>query len=280
LHTSERRNRNRDERGDGSLDRAEAILGQLEGRHPNRAEYQFMLARCLLADKSGCGSNGALNERQAKAIRILEELVKNAPENPDFQFQLGDTYRSIEWDELQRYRRNRKRRDPEQLAKSVTRLRRGLEVTANLEVRHPNIPQYNLSKKGLHHLLALALQEQGNRTEAAEEYLRAILKQRLVVSQTSDPHRHECWLRDVELSYGQLLRDLGKTEEAREVLTATAKGLEDLIERPEIQDSDSSCHLTEKTLGKTYVTLANIEKSLGNAERAQELLRKAEATGS
>lgn len=184
LHMSSRRNEATTRDPNNGLDRAKEMLGQLEKSDPNRPEYQFLLARCLLANKSGCGSNGELNQDQANAIRILEGLVKTSPDNPDYQFELGDTYRSIEWSEFRRYRDDG--RDANQLNRSVARLRRALEATANLEVRHPNIPQYSLSKKMLHHLLAAALQEQGKLDEASIEYIRAIEKQRLVISQASD----------------------------------------------------------------------------------------------
>jgi tetratricopeptide (TPR) repeat protein len=155
-----------------------------------------------------------------------------------------------------------------------------LKVTAGLDVRHPNIPQYNRSKKGLHHLLAAALQEQGKLEEAAAQYLIAIEKQRMVVSQSNDSQWHEVWLRGLELAYGKLLRELGKFEEARELLEATAQHLEQLSNHPTITSNDRHRDHTEMTLAQTYLTWASVEESLGNESLERELLRKAEDSGS
>lgn len=274
LRVSTRRHKDNQD-GHESLERAKALLSQLQERHPNRADYQFLLARCLLANGSGCGADGALNENQARAINILEALVKESPANPEYQFELGDTYRSIEWGEFREYHKTG--RDADQLARSVSRLQRALEVTASLELRHPNIPQYNLSQKRLHHFLAAALQEQGKLGEAADSYLRAIEKQRLVVSQAKDPHWHQVGLGDLELNYGKLLRELKKFEESRKLLDATANRLELLTQHSETKSNENLRGRAEQILAATYVALASVEE---DPEKVHELLRKAERTGS
>ena len=271
-------NRRHDRKETDNLHRAETILGQLDQRPSNRPEIQFLLARCLLAHRTACSDNGALNENQAKAISILETLVNQSPDNPEYQFELGDTFRSIEFHEYRRH--GKTAREEKQLAKSVARLRRALEVTANLDVKHPNIPQYNRCKKRLHHLLAAALYEQKYFGEAADEYLKAIDKQKLVVSQSNDPHWQQVWLSDLQLSYAKLLRQMEKYSEARKLLDSTAGQLEKLALNQAIKSNHRHREHAERVLAQTYLAWASVEKKLNNFDREQELLQRAENNSS
>lgn len=269
LYVSERRNRKRRAADDQILDRAKGILSRLQEAHPGRPEYRFLFARCLLANRSDCGANGALNDEQAMAINMLETLVTQSPENPDYQFELGDTYRSIEYHEYKKHKVTG--RDASQLSKSISRLRRGIALTANLEIRHPNIPQYNLLKKRLHHLLATALRDQGDLVEAADEYQRALEKQKLLLSQSREPHRHQFWLHHLELEYGKVLIRLERNAEAGVLLRASLAGLEALMDYPETKASRHQQEHTEKTLAEACGALAVVEEVLGDAKRALEL---------
>ena len=215
---------------------------------------------------------------QTRAIRMLEELVETSPDVADYRYELGDAYRSIEWREQRRKRDGE--RPPEELATSESRLRRALEITADLETKHPNIPQYCVLKKRLHHILAMVLKDTNQLEEAEEQYDEAIRKQQLIVHQSREPHTHEMWLLHLQLSHAQLLRDLGKNSESQENLETIIVGLEELSKLPEIKNSRFGRRITEKTLARSYVTLACVLNRLGETDKADSMLRKAEKPNS
>ncbi len=260
------------------IQRAVAILHELCETHPDVPDYRFLLARSFLVYDSRCNSDGTLNSYQTRAIKILEELVETSPDVADYRYELGDAYRSIEWREQRRKRDGK--RPPEELATSESRLRRALEITADLEMNHPNIPQYCLLKKRLHHILAMVLRDTNQWQEAAEQFEKAISKQQLIVHQSREPHSHEMWLFHLQLSHVQLLRDLGNNSQARENLERIIAGLEELAQSPEIKNSRFNRGITEKTLARSYVTLACVLNRLGEEEKADAMLRKAEKSNS
>ena len=257
--------------GSSQLNRARQILKQLEKRDPDNPKHRFLMARCLLADAPGCGNDGSLTANQAKAIEILEGLVADSPNNPEYQFELGDTFRSIEWQAHKSHRRPV--RNAAQLQRSEVRLRRALEVTKNLEILHPNIVEYYVMKKRVHMMLATVLTDQDRLSEAAGQYVRAIDHQKRVISQSGNAHRHKIWLHDAELSYARLLQQQGKTDQARKLLHSLAIAVKKLAEHPETKSDD-------RLLAKTYLTWAGVERCLGNRDAEQQLLRKVDEIGS
>ena len=264
--------------GPTEISQAVSILQRLRAAHPAVPDYQFLLARCFLVFESDCNSDGTLNPYQSQAIAMLEELVETAPDVADYRYELGDAYRSIEWRE-QRRKRDVKR-PAEELATSESRLRRALAITADLEAKHPNIPQYCLLIKRLHHILAMVLTETDQLPEAEQEYQQAIRRQQLIVHQSRDPHSHELWLQSLQLSHAQLLRDLGEHGQAKEYLEAIIDALEELSQRSEIKDNRFDARMTEKTLRRAYVTLASVLNHLGEKSRAEMMLRRAEEPSS
>lgn len=257
------------------IQRAVAILHELCDARPDVPNYRFLLARCYLVyDDARCNSDGTLNSFQTRAIKMLEELVETSPDVADYRYELGDAYRSIEWREQRRKRHGK--RPPEELATSESRLRHALEITADLETQHPNIPQYCLLKKRLHHILAMVLKDTNQLDQAEEHYDKAINKQQLIVHQSREPHQHEMWLLHLKLSHAQLLRDVGKSNQAQENLESIIAGLEKLSQRPEIKTSRFNRSITERTLSRAYVTLASVLNGLDRKEEADAILRKAE----
>jgi tetratricopeptide (TPR) repeat protein len=255
------------------IERAIAILTDLRSARPADPDPQFLLARCLLV-RSSCHSDGSLNESQSQAVAMLEGLVKDSPEVADYRYELGDAYRSIEWREFRR--RGDAPRPAEELSQSESRLRRALAVTSDLETKHPNIPQYTVLQKMLHHLLANVLRDQQELGEAELELQRAIEKQLVVVQQSREPPHQQVWLLHAQLKRAQLLRDLGRDAESRLGLEHIVAGFERLQTLPEIKADRNSRRWTEKFLARSYATLACVLNRLGEKEEADLVLRKAE----
>jgi predicted AAA+ superfamily ATPase len=88
------------------------------------------------------------------------------------------------------------------------------------------------------------------------------------------------WLLHLQLSHAQLLRDLGKNSESQENLETIIVELEELSKLPEIKNSRFGRRITEKTLARSYVTLACVLNRLGETDKADSMLRKAEKPNS
>ena len=243
-------------------------------RNPDVPDYQILLAHCFLAHYVDNDQCGALSSCQKRALRLLEQLHQNAPDVTEYQFELADAYRVIEW---RQHRRNRGRdRTLEELQDSETRLRRVLDVSMNLEIRHPTIPQYHVLKKSLHHTLANILKEQDKLDEAEFHFRRAIERQLSVVSKARKPGCQQIWLYQVQLNHAQLLRDQGKRQDARKRLKTIVAGLEELLLVPEIDNNRSYSRWTEKYLAQAYATYACVLNRMGESDEADTVLRKAE----
>ncbi len=134
-------------------------------------------------------------------------------------------------------------------------------------------------RKRLHHILAMVLKDANQLEEAEQHYRKAIEKQRLVAGQARDRHHQEALLCDVELDHAQLLRDLGKNEEAKTELQTIVGALEKLTNVAEVKENRFSRRVTDRTLAQSYVTLACVLHRLGEQEQADSILRKAEKSG-
>ncbi len=82
--------------GQGFVARAVSILEPLVGRYPDNLEMRHLLALCYRehADRSIDVSGELADESLKQAIRILEELVAAAPDDPKFRFALCTT---LQW---------------------------------------------------------------------------------------------------------------------------------------------------------------------------------------
>lgn len=258
------------------LQRAIQLFSDLARADQENPIYSLFLARCLLAKKSGCVPDGELNDDQEQAIRTLESLVESAPENPEFQFELGEAYRTIERDEC-REQTNETR--PEQLAKSERRLRRGLEVTATLDVKHPNIPKYNYLKKELHYLLARVLEHQHRLAEADQAYQRAIDNQQVFVQQSSNPRWSRYWLLRLQYRHAKMVRMKGETERSRRMFAENVAGYEVLLDDPVAAEDVHLSTRIKEMLGLVNNSLGHALEALGHTAEAEERFRRAEEVG-
>lgn len=289
LHVSElrRSSRSRSRGSDASnatrnsnLDRALRLLCSLKQRNSDRAEYDLLLARCYVAKSDrGRTATNSIGETQAQAIQILEALIQRYPENPDYRYELGHLYRTIERYLKFEHHRSRKLED---LLESETRLRKALDVTGDLEVEHPNIPKHYLLKKELHEYMGIVLSKQHKLPEAISHYEQSIKMQRLLVRKSERPEVHRPWLFRLQLSYGKLLRDAEQYDAAKRSLMRTARNLEALVaqtdQHPDGPDQvrDRYQKDNRRTLEKTYLALAKVLETLGEPESAASMIEKAE----
>ena len=167
-----------------------------------------------------------------QAIEILEQLVRELPDVPDYRFELGDLYSSMVARQLYSHGWRRTEWTPEVLQDAEENLMSGLDVTKDLDVTHPNIPRYLMLKARLHHTYAKVLNETNRLADAERQYQRAIEKQRLVVRHAGDGHHHEIFLARYRFELAEVLFKLGQTAEARTALESLNGELEALLDDP------------------------------------------------
>ena len=97
LHHNRFSKKKNDESSDKSteffhLDNAKDILTRLTKSTQGHAEYDLLMARCLLADDGSSGNATERSQNQLRGIDILKRLVEEYPENPEYQFELGKAY--------------------------------------------------------------------------------------------------------------------------------------------------------------------------------------------
>lgn len=257
------------------LDRAADILADLKRKNPRRADYDLWIARCLLTrHRSGEGRQAA----RVQAIEILEGLIEQFPENPDYQYELGNLYYSIEkWNG---WKSRWREFDEERLALSEANLRKGLEATLGLEIQHPNIPQYYLLKKQLYENLGDVLRVQERFAEAEGQIERSMQMQRMLIEGAEEPESHKPWLYELQVKYGKVIAENDRPERARDVLTSAIDQLESLVEdrsqrdgnRYEVRRFRENC----RRLKSGYIAMTTVLTALGDDEGSKKMFKKAE----
>jgi serine/threonine protein kinase len=221
------------------LRQASMMLTELVDDHPGVPEYRFLLARCHLAT---CADRACDAERssgcQQDAIHILEKLVREFPDVPDYRSELGDAYAARDYRRLWSHRRRDSDGSPIALVESAERLQRALLATQDIEVNHPNIPQYQMLKSRLHATLATIYRDQGRLPDAAREFATAIEKQQQVVRLDRKSPEHRLWQARIELLLAATLRDLDRADQARAKVQSVETDIRWLVEQASSSLSD------------------------------------------
>ena len=287
IHMSERFRRFRGKRSKrrrdsesevSALEEAQTILTQLLEEAPEQADYRLLLAKCQLFSRDfSRGDETSSNTK--RAIGILDRLVEQHPDRPEFRYELGRTFLK-----RNRYvssmRRGRHLSDEGKLAEANNELQRALDATIDLEVNHPNIPKYYQLKKELNECLAHVLQVKGDLAESDTHFERAIQMQRLLIAHAETPELHRPWLCFLQIRHGNLLVDTGDYEKAKERLIASISELEEVIDKSQDHGHRSySMHnfmvrIAEDHLDLAYRDLVKLSRELGNEAAAERWSKK------
>ncbi len=118
---------------DDMLHEASEELRKLTREFPDNAQYQLSLAQCLrhrLVHSARQGQRSVASEAFIEAVRILERLVKDSPNEPSYLFELADT--------LTHASDARTELDAEE------HLNRAIGYAVQLSTRFPSVPEYQL----------------------------------------------------------------------------------------------------------------------------------------
>jgi hypothetical protein len=203
-----------------NLAKAVAILDQLIRENPANCEYRHLLALCYREGRRGRGPGAAsqpvrpenLGETGVdRAIVILESLVKQHPEAPQYRFDLSETYAMIEG------------LGPPGRADGAPaveqRLAKAMELSRQLVIEHPGVPEYRSAQALINHKLAQVFRMARRPDQAEQADRRAVEVQAALAGEFPEVATYRVWLAAFRnaLADTLLLRPAGKQglDEAR-----------------------------------------------------------------
>jgi eukaryotic-like serine/threonine-protein kinase len=238
------------------LNKAIDLFAGLAEQSPANPLYRRMLALCYRD-----GYPDAIRRDRTKAAesldrgtRILEQLVRDFPQVPDYRFDLCQSYAMIGM-------------GPHGLpAKDVpaaeTRLRKALTLSEALTAEYPQAAEYLSSQAQIHHRLGAILQQMGHRDQAEQAERAALACQQKLVAQAPDVVSFRIWLSAYRTSLVDMLLQVGKTDEAKDQGQQAIDMLGDLLAaHPEMW-------YLHGPLMDAYETLAGILRQMGQNEPA------------
>jgi tetratricopeptide (TPR) repeat protein len=251
--------------------RATALLERLVADFPDVPEYRHLLACCCRDERRDGPGRGrpspplstlARHGRggNARAVELLEKLVKDCPEVPDYRLDLCETLVGS----------GPPRRGPQESEEDVGRLKKAITLSADLVLRYPNVPEYTAAHARYYDSLGLRLQDAGELEGAEAAHRKAVRLQTRLVKQYPDAAAYSFWLGLMERSLGRVLSDRGRLVEAKARLKASVERVEELARK------DSRLGGARPFLGMAYRDYAKALERAGETAAAAEARRKSE----
>lgn len=247
-----------------------AILEELMIESPEVARFRFLLALCLReSSQQRTGSiNGALN----RACNLLEGLVEEYPELPEYRLALAEAYAHSEG--------GPERMREEEIEIAEANLAMAAEHARQLVEEHPTVPAYTNSL--VHILSRLATTQERHAQEfygsehrtlmsEAERNLRSALElQESLIRREPNIATFHLWSARFRNSIGRMLRQQNRLDEARQI---SEYAIERLAEYP---TSSGGIATSAETMGLLYQSLGATLRSMGEVEDAVDAMLSAE----
>jgi serine/threonine protein kinase len=259
-----------------NLAKAVAILDRLVGEDPENCEYRHLLALCCREGRRGRGPDAASQPAGPEnpgetgvdhAIEILQSLVKQHPEAPQYRFDLSETYAMIEG------------LGPAGRAAGPAaielRLRKALELSRQLTSEHPGVPEYRSAQAHIDHKLAQVLRMTRRLDQAEQSDRQAVEAQAALASEFPEVATYRVWLAAFRnaLADTLLLRPAGGRQGADEAKALAETNIADvkrlLAEKPEMW-------YLHTLLADANVTLASALRRTGQDALADQAEQEAQ----
>ena len=247
-----------------------AILEKLTTDEPGVARYRFLLALCLR--ETSQQTNGGINATLNRACKLLEALVNEYPELPEYRLALAESYAHAE---------NRpEEMGPEDIELAEASLAMAAEHARQLVEEHPTVPAYTNSL--IHILSRLASTQERHAQEfyrsehrtlmsEAERNLRSALElQESLVRREPNVATFHLWSARFRNSIARMLRQQGREEEARQI---GEYAIERLAECPTSTGGVAAC---AEIMGQLYQSLGTTLRNMGEVEAAVDAMLSAQ----
>lgn len=246
------------------------ILEKLTTEAPDVARYRFLLASCL-RETSQLGDEG-VNATLNRACKLLESLVAEYPERPEYRLALAESYARAEGRPEQMR--------PEDMEMAEASLAMAAEHARQLVEEHPTVPAYTNSL--VHIVSRLATIQERHAQEfygaehrtlmsEAERNLRSALElQESLVRREPNVATFHIWSARFRNSIARMLRQQGRMDEARQM---SEYAIERLAEYP---TSTGNVATSAETMGMLYQSLGATLRNMGDVEDAVDAMLSAE----
>jgi serine/threonine protein kinase len=246
------------------------ILETLTTEAPTVARYRFLLALCLR--ESSQQHNEGINSTLNRACRLLEALVDEFPELPEYRLALAESYAQAE--------SRPERMRPEDMELAEASLAMAAEHARQLVEEHPTVPAYTnslihicsrLSMIQERHAQELFGPEHRTLMSDSERNLRSALElQESLIRREPTVATFHLWSARFRNSIARKLRQQNRMDEARQL---GEYAIERLSEYP---TSAGGIATQAETMGMLYQSLGNTLRSMGEVEGAVDAMLSAE----
>ncbi|QEG25095.1 serine/threonine-protein kinase [Mariniblastus fucicola] len=215
--------------------------------------------------------NGGPGEVDQPSIDLLEELCERYPQMPDYRFELAETLSLAPHHGLEQ----------SEAEESIRQLRESLEILERLVASHPNIPQYMKTKAHAHHKLGTMLRESPKvRLSGGDEQLAEALKnlrdavaaQLAIHEQFPDSAPDLLWLARMRENLAEGLLQNNEPEQALEVIKQSIAESAPLAYEDSEIDEPGNRPAALHTMVIQYEALFEILNALGRGEEADQAM--------
>lgn len=249
------------------------ILRKLTEEAPDNPRYRLAMARAqrdryLIWAFGGRGNEADGGRQQAvdarqEAIRTLEKLIADAPNNPDYRYELAETY-------AMSYPLRRHGEKPEE---AMEQLRRAVEIGTELVTRYPTVPEYKASLARSHMRIAEVLRPANLLDQAESNWGKAADLQRRLVAEFPAVQSYRFFL-------VRSLQHLSEVQNARRQPAKARTSLEEAIAlSKQIQEASPDLSYLRMMLAFQYGSLSKVLNELGEKALAEEAAAKARQMG-
>ena len=189
---------------------------------------------------------------------ILEDLVEDFPQIPDYRHDLCETYARLDVGGPQT--------TIEALPVMEELLCKGFAISEELVSLHPNVPSYAACQVRILLKLGDVLQRQGRIDDAETRLAKALAVQSSLVNRFPKASSYKVWLVQIKRSLARILGEGDRIEEARALLEESLEVLDALWKTEPRRE-----HL-RGLLGASCRDLADILYRIGDDEAAEKAL--------
>jgi tetratricopeptide (TPR) repeat protein len=194
-----------------------------------------------------------------RAAEILQNLVEEFPDNPDYRYDLAETYAMV--DVPSPFSAG----PPDAAAEAQSRemLDKALAISAELVAAHPNIPDYAVSQVFIQMRLA-ALLRKGDPSGAEHRFREALELQSALVRRFPRISSYRFWAAVIHETLARLCEEQGRMPEARSELERSIALFEEVLQ------IDTRAWPVRGILALHYEHLASLLSRLGDDPAAAE----------
>ena len=247
-----------------------ALLEELATEAPDVARYRFLLALCLRENSQH--GDGEMAPELNRACRLLEALVDQYADRPEYRLALAESYAQVEG--------GPNNHQPADARQAETSLAMAAEHARQLVEEHPTVPAYTNSLVHICGRLA-SVQERRAQNAFGQEYrslmseaernLRSALElQESLIRREPNITAYHLWAARFRNSISRMLRQQGRMDESRQM---SEYAIERLADCPTSSGDLATC---AEILGQLYQSLGTTLRNMGQVEDAIDAMLTAE----